>query len=279
MEKKQALLAYVPVIHAGYINLFKQHPADYLFLIDPDLPVRKGTTRKEIRALEPILTKEILLQQGYFQEAWVLSGLMDFDYKQQLEKFNLTVVNDEITRWFMESIGFSEYKTVSPFLRWDSQSVAALNPVNYDCEISESEFDREIMRLAYKEAGLSPDWWRQVGVVVIKDGKILFTSHNTHVPTEQNPYYEGDPRDFVKAGVSSEIATSMHGECDNICKAARIGTSLEGAYWYSTTFCCPLCSKMVALSGAKELFFSTGHASIDGERILKEYGVKITRVI
>jgi dCMP deaminase len=150
-----------------------------------------------------------------------------------------------------------------------------LNPVNYDCQISESEHDRDIIQLALTETEYSPDWWRQVGAILVKDGKILYKVHNTHLPTEQNPYYEGDPRDFVKAGVSSEIATSMHCEAWIVAEAARTGTSLEGTDLSVTDFTCPLCAKLVAHSGIKRLFFRKGHASVDGESILKEKGVQI----
>ena len=47
----------------------------------------------------------------------------------------------------------------------------------------------------------SSDWWRQVGAIAARDGKILGSAWNHHHPTEYSPYIDGDPRDGFSRGV------------------------------------------------------------------------------
>jgi len=53
---------------------------------------------------------------------------------------------------------------------------------------------------------------------------------------------------------------------------------LSGADFYVTVFPCPDCTKLIAFSGVKRLFFKGGHASLDGVDILKAKGVEIIKV-
>ncbi len=112
----------------------------------------------------------------------------------------------------------------------------------------------------------------------MKNKKIILISHNRHLPSEHTPYALGDPRDFVKAGESPDIRTSLHAEHGLIVEAARQGIKLNGLSIYAIIFPCPICAKSIAYSGIKNLFFKTGWASLDGLDVLKAQNVKIILV-
>ena len=278
VKNRLALLAYIPVIHAGYVRLLQKYcvlGTELLVLVHPDWPVKRGITKQEIRALSPGDVLRFVRANVYFQDILIFDGELPHITKYKLDTYDLVVINDEITRWVVQELGLKPSAIDSSFLRWDSQNVASLNPINYDCAVSENEFDRQMMAFANNEASKSPDWWRQLGAVLVQEGKILYRVHNTHVPNEYGPYFDGDPRDFVKAGTSSEIATSAHCELQIVTWAAKRGITLLGSSIYVGCFPCPMCANLIALSGIKKCYFSTGHAVLDGESIMKEMGVEI----
>jgi dCMP deaminase len=132
---------------------------------------------------------------------------------------------------------------------------------------------------AHQAATKSSDWWRHVGAVLVKDEKIILSTFNTHVPSEQMPYVNGDPRSNFSKGVHLELSTAIHAEARLIAQAAKEGVSLDGASLYVTTFPCPPCAKLVAYAGIKKLYFDEGYGVLDGEQILKQQGVEIVQVI
>lgn len=131
---------------------------------------------------------------------------------------------------------------------------------------------------AAKIAESSSDWWRQVGALIVKNGKVILESFNKHVPSQDMPYIDGDPRDFIEAGKSTDITTVLHAEQGLVSEAANRGISLKGASLYITTFPCALCAKAIAYAGVKKCYFREGWANLDGERILKLKGVEIIQV-
>jgi dCMP deaminase len=132
-----------------------------------------------------------------------------------------------------------------------------------------------MIKILREEAEKSSDWWRQVGGLIVKDGSIISKTHNRHVPHEQTPYIDGDPRADFSKGVNLELSTAIHCEAFLIADAAHKGVSLLGAEMYVTTFPCPPCAKLIAYSGIKKLYYADGYGVLDGERILKNRGVDI----
>jgi dCMP deaminase len=160
-------------------------------------------------------------------------------------------------------------------LRWDRHNSFAGQPGAADQEISEKEFDKKMCGLAEEEAQKSSDWWRRIGAVLVKDSKIVLVNHNRHTPSEHMPYAVGDPRNAYNKGVAVELGTSIHSEAGIIAEAASKGISLEGASLYVSTFPCPPCAKLIAYSGIKNLYYTSGYGVLDGENVLKARGVKI----
>ena len=141
-----------------------------------------------------------------------------------------------------------------------------------------SDFDNQIMELAKDASQQSPDWFRQVGAVLVKNGQIIATHHNLRLPSPQAAYAEGDPRNYVPLGTSTHLHNGLHAEQYVIAEAAQKGISLENASLYVTTFPCPDCSAIIAHSGIKKLFFTSGYAMLDGQTTLKQHGVELILV-
>ncbi len=287
---KKNLILYVPVIHAGYIRLldkywnrvyedqarsvFAQDHVRGLYVIGKEF-ISEFCVRKEIRAISADEAVEFLGVK--YRHPWKVS-VLDRGTLSEARQRRIITTGDELCRLVVDKY-FSdqpvEYDTA--FLRWDRASIFSQTPVNYD-RVSSDSFDRKMMALAKGEAEKTSDWWRQVGSVVVKDGQIIYSAHNRHMPTEYQSYMVGDPRDFVKAGECSELCSAIHSEQDVIAWAAREGTSLFRTHIYVNVFPCPICAKLIAASGISRLYFAEGHASLDGEAVLKEAGVEIVLV-
>lgn len=134
------------------------------------------------------------------------------------------------------------------------------------------------MKKANSESEKSPDWWRQIGAIIIKDSKIILQGHNKHLPSERATMFQGDPRSNFDAGERIEISSALHGEAGLIALAAKKGISLEGTSIYVTVFPCPNCAKLIAASGIKKVFYSKGYSLLDAEDIFESFGVELIKV-
>lgn len=271
------LVCYIPVLHNGYYRFFGKYKGMQLNILDPeslfaDFPYLK----KEIRALDANLAKKAIEGWGIFKTIKVINLEK---LKNLTNKNNLIMPNDDISR--MLSCKYLKHVPVifeSVFLRWDRDNTVATLEVDSDLKISLEEFDKKIMKKLSIEKEKSSDWWRHVASAVVKKGKLLVYTHNKHVPSEYTPYIDGDPRNCSHKGMDIELATSLHAEAGIIVHAAKQGLSLAGSDFYSTTFPCPNCAKLIAYSGASRLFYCDGYAILDGARILKDNGVEIIKV-
>ena len=273
------LIAYVPVLHDGYLKLFQNSKADILYLIGIDVINNLGfdyIVRKDsLRAIDQNTMQKIIDSQGIFQHVFILdSELTDWLYLFVDDTFIFP--DEDISRAIADiylSNNNVEYKSV--FLRWHRDNVEERKTVQVHQSVSASEFEKAMMRFAFIEGRKSADWWRQVGGFIVKNNKIILVAHNTHAPHEQMPYVFGDPRAIFKQGIHIELSTADHAEAVLIAEAAREGISLEGADLFITDFPCPPCAKLIARSGIKRCFFQNGYAVLDGEDVLKKAGVEL----
>lgn len=269
------MVAYIPVLHEGYRRLFENHPdAKTLYLFGEDVIAEFDHLRKDIRRIEPNLIKKAIESWGCFDRV----AILDEDRIKHLQnaKTPLILSDDDISMELKDKY-FSEnpVEVDTIFLRWDKKKSIEPQQVSPDIEISEDAFDQKMMEVALKEGTKAKDWWRRIGVIAIKDGKILLKGQNFYVPSDQIAYDEGDPRGNFKSGQHLESSLAIHAEAGLVAEAAKTGTSLEGADVYCDTFPCPPCAKQLAYSGIRKLFYRKGYAVLDGESILKSQGVEI----
>ena len=261
------------MLHAGYEALFDRHAdADEVLLLGTSFADDFPVLRKEIRALAPDVAAGYLVASGRFESVRVVER----DTLTAALVGDVVVVPDEgIMHAVMEPHTSQAIVWERTFLRWDRSWSLAGKPPSYDGSISVSELDRALMLQAADEAGLSSDWWRQVGAVAVRDGEVLGTAHNAHRPTEYTPYLNGDPRNDFSRGVHMELSTAIHAEATLIGRAARSGTALAGADLYVSTFPCPGCARLVAEAGFRRCFFAGPYAVLDGDDVLRAAGVEL----
>jgi dCMP deaminase len=167
---------------------------------------------------------------------------------------------------------------VDTFLRWDKVKTSQPVTVTPDTTISDRDFEAKLLELAETVAQASSDWWRRVGAVLTKNGRVLGMAANHHLPSAYQPYYDGDPRANFHKGQSIELTTAIHAEAKVIAQAAKEGSSTANCDLYVTTFPCPVCAKLIAAAGIKNLYYRDPYAMLDGESVLRQAGVTLIAV-
>jgi len=273
-----AVVSYIPAIHKGYIDFFKKYPGA-LYILGTDFIKKAPRLDRDIRALAPEEIKTLLAGAGLFSNIVVLN---EKNVKELLTGARpLVMPDDEVNRQFAEeNLKGKKITFVPAFLRWDRKISTAEFEVPPDRTITEEAFHREIMAGAHEEAGKSPDWWRQVGAVIMRAGKPILIGHNSPLPSEHALNAFGDPRSNFDAGEAQykDIGKFIHAEAGLIARAAKNGVPLEGTSLYVTTFPCPACARSVGVAGIKEVYYSKGYSLLDAEDILRSFGIKITLV-
>lgn len=271
----RTLVAYVPVLHEGYLRFFeKYHEPKELLLFGPDIISEYPWLSKEIRQIHPERMKSAIEALGIFERVRIL----DKGVLRALAEgvFTIVVPDEDITRELVQKYLPDAEVTYDPiFLRWDKHNSIKEKPVVPEERITRDEFHRRVMGEALVEAEKSSDIWRHVGAAIVKDGNVVLLGHNAHQPSAHEPYIHGDPRNNFHKGDHIEISTGFHGEASVIAEAAKRGISLEGADMYTTVFPCPPCAKLIAHSGVKNLYCGGGYGVLDGEDILKGKEVKV----
>lgn len=269
------IILYIPALHKGYIDFITKHNPQRVYLIDLELIREIPRLERDIRAIDSdTMTKA--LKEIINADVFVLNK----DNISEIHSLMEIIMPDEdVSREFyknyLNSFNVSFYVN---FLRWDKHSSLKENSIVPNRIISRDEFDKEIMSKALIEGQKSPDWWRQVGAVVLKDKKILFKGFNRPLPSDQVHNIFGDPRSNFDYGISYDISKFIHAEAGIIAEAAKKGISLEGTDFYITTFPCPSCAKLIAISGVSKVYYSEGYSLLDAEDILKSFNIEIVKV-
>lgn len=121
---------------------------------------------------------------------------------------------------------------------------------------------------------------RQVGCLIARNNQILCTGYNG--PPAGHPHPDelgGCERDSagIKPGERLELCWCLHAEQNAILQAARHGVSIEGATIYVTVFPCPICARMIANSGIKEVKVFGNYPGEERSReTLERCGVKVS---
>lgn len=270
----KAILAFVPVIHKGYIDFFHAQAGD-IYIFGPKLINEYVHLTRDLRVVEPSQMKVIL--ESIFPGRRISSI-----NSEDLSMWNYSEVimpDDEVCHDVAQKY-LANLKTefVSVFLRWTKIISTKEFEVSPDRKITSETFHKDMIASAFDEATKSSDWWRQIGAVAIKDKKILFKAHNHHLPTDFHMAANGDPRSNFNAGQHQEIFTSIHAEAEVIAQAAREGVPLKGATLYTTTFPCPNCARLIGTVGLKTVYYKKGYSLLDAEKILEHFDVEIILV-
>lgn len=289
LSKKILIIGEFPVFHKGYIIFFNKiqkkfkNTHFYFGFLDEKI-VRKMTKfepdirkiptseiRKVIRAYLPV--KEFfLLKRNDF------SKLMKNIAPQKI----IILKGDKSENFAKIFLANKKFKKIILYydirLKWPQKRVFEFKKEVSRLPCNEIKFHKKFIKEAFKEAENSKCWWRQVGVVLVKKGKIILRAFNEMMPSDDECYKIGCIRDEIAPGKLPEICSVAHAEATIVAKAAKERIGLEGTVMYVTHFPCPACAKLLAISGIKKLVYSRGSALFDGERVLRSRGVEIIKI-
>jgi dCMP deaminase len=277
----RVVIAYVPVLHAGYVGFFKRQVANgaqALYVLADGVLDEFPHLRKDLRRLRNGQSAAAVNALGIFERVDV-ADVPTLQALCRAGKLTVVMPDEEESRSVAAAYLAGcdvEYDPV--FLRWNKQNVEHSYEVVVDRLLAPGSVELEFVRLASGLAGRSMDWWRQVGAVCVRDGNVLLANWNKHVPDERQHLYDGDPRGLYRRGEGIESSTVLHCEARVVAEAAERGIAIGGTDLYVTTFPCPPCAKLVAYSGIRRVYFVDGYAVLDGERILRDRNVEIVRV-
>jgi dCMP deaminase len=268
------LLLYLPVIHAGYEQLLDRYPDAGVLILGRSFAADFPVLGKEIRALAPERAAAYVARPDV--RVVETDQLPDAVTAETLVVPDEDVLHEIVLRWRLDEGRQIVWEPT--FLRWDRPWSLAARPVDHDGEVAADPRARELAGLAALQAERSPDWWRQVGAVAVRDGAVVASARNAHHPTDYSPYVNGDPRNNFRRGVALEASTAIHAEARLVARAAATGLALAGCDLYVTTFPCPACARLVAEAGFRSCHFSAGYSVLDGADVLRSAGVRLVWV-
>jgi dCMP deaminase len=266
-------VAYIPVIHRGYINALQKYPGIKIGILDnPSVLELAPYIRKDIRKLDTLSAQKALAGMGY--ETIVIN----IDKLRELAQNNKIITpDDDISRTIEEAYPDISFSKVPIFLRWDRDNTHESSELQPKRTVTLNAHE-PVMQLLSAERHKSSNWWRRVAAAVIKDGEIVSFAYNHPLPNEHTSWEEGDPRIVARRGESIELSIDIHAEASIIADCAKTGKALKGTSIYVTTFPCPNCAKLIALSGVEACYYVEGYATLDGERILQDFGVETIKI-
>lgn len=273
-----AILAYIPVLHQGYLQFFAKHPeAKIIYLVEESLLHDFRPLVKDIRALHTSMMIKAIRSLEIFEEVKLVRKDDITELNSSAHTFIIPDENEmhQIVEEYLPDI-HAEFDTI--FLRWDKKRSESRAEVQPDMIISNESFDQELMEKLLHNTQHSSDWWRQVASALVIEGEAKIFALNEHVPHDMQAYSDGDPRANYQSGEQIELSTSTHSESNVIARAAKAGIKTDGASLYCTTFPCQVCAKLIAESGIKKIYYTEGYSQLDGETVLKSKGVEIIRV-
>jgi dCMP deaminase len=270
-KSNRAIIAYVPVLHAGYRRLFNEYPDAPIYVLGSDLIKRFDQLRKELRALSP--EDAVAGIHGWGRDAEVLDGAgLEELAKNQPE---VIIPDEDVTRELTEGI-FTKVSVEPIFLRWDRRKLESkTDPLDPNRTISADELDRELLQQASSIGQKSSNLYRRMGALIVKDGKIIEQAYNASHPTPHTSWIEGDPRNNAHRGMDIDLTLDAHSEAKVIAQAAKRGVPLKGSSLYVVDFPCPTCAKLIANAGISKVYYAQGYAVLDGQQALQAVGVEL----
>ncbi len=140
--------------------------------------------------------------------------------------------------------------------------------------------DKVFINIAKEIASASKCVSKQVGAVIVKDGRILSTGYNG-TPSKYmncNDYWEDV---YTKEHHEWSKTYEIHAEMNAIIWAARKGISIEDATIYVTLEPCSECSKNLIAAGIKRIVYAKSYEYNDSSiisKFLKDNNVQIEKL-
>lgn len=282
MESKVAI-AYIPVLHKGYIDYLaqvEQEGVTELYLIGDELLSAQEEfdylNRKDrVRALN----MEAVISFIQTNTKLVVKELTQTAIAKIVQEKSTIIFPKEDTSSVLKETYFKDNEVIfkNVYVRVNRENVGE-DTEPETAAVALSDFQKETFAAVVSEAEKSADWWRQVAAALVQEGKLVSIAHNEHMPDEQLPNIFGDARSLFKKGININYVTTAHAEVGVIAAAAKQGITTEGAELYVTDFPCPYCARLVAKAGIKKVYYLKGYAVLEGDTFLQGEGVELIKV-
>jgi dCMP deaminase len=282
-KRKTAVISLIPAIHTGYINFFRKHKGADLFIVGKDFFKDFPRLERDIRRGNDQDMKGMIDSLKIFKNIVVLDRknikIIFGDKKNR--NWNIVMPEDNVLREISEKYlkGY-EIKYENIFLRWAWKNATDIkHKISVFGKKTSSNFAKTVLKDLYDQSKKSSDWWRQIASALVVKNKVVKMTHNHPLPSDYVFDLYGDPRSNFDAGEHPDKYLTIHSEAAMIAWAAKAGITLDGASIYVTTFPCSNCSRLIAESGIKEIYFKEGYSVLDAEKIMKVFGIKVYRIM
>jgi dCMP deaminase len=140
--------------------------------------------------------------------------------------------------------------------------------------------DKNFINIAHELASASKCVSKQVGAVIVKDGRILSTGYNGTPSGYTNccDYWDGE---YTSEHHEWSKTYEIHAEMNAIIWAAREGISIKDATIYVTLEPCSDCSKNIIASGIKRIVYDKAYEHTNSDivtKFIKDNGVIIEQI-
>ncbi len=140
--------------------------------------------------------------------------------------------------------------------------------------------DLNFINIAHEIASASKCVSKQVGAVIVKDGRILSTGYNG-TPAGYINCSEHWHDEYTKEHHDWSKTYEIHAEMNAIIWAARKGISIEDGTIYVTLEPCSECSKNLIAAGIKRIVYDKAYEHTNSEivsKFIKDNGVTIEKL-
>jgi dCMP deaminase len=120
---------------------------------------------------------------------------------------------------------------------------------------------------------------RAVGVVLVKDKRILSTGYNGSPSGLKHCDEVGCWRERlgVPSGERAELCRGLHAEQNAIIQAAYHGVPIRGSILYSTNLPCSICVKMLINAGIEKVIYLEGYPDQLAKQLLRESNIEVIK--
>lgn len=122
-----------------------------------------------------------------------------------------------------------------------------------------------------------------VGVVIVKDKRIIATGYNGTPAGVKNCIDGGCQRcldrqnNVLQANERKDLCVCIHAEENALLQSALHGVSTKGAVLYSTIAPCLQCAKAIVNSGITAVTYAEDHSDGLGVELFKQVGIEVKK--
>lgn len=267
------IIGNFPIIHRGYLDIIEKYHLADIYILTTDFAKTLYPFELDLRKIPEHKIKNMLSVYDRNINFLNEKNIENIDFNEQV-----VVIKDDCTKNLIDKhLNNLDIIEENGFFYHSSKDVHKTNEQKFTT-YSPSSQDIDFMKKTLKMAKNSGCFWRQLGSIIVKDNQIVSHGYNKMLPNDDECYKIGCIRDNLQPGTKTEYCSAIHAEANCISQAAKKGIALDGASIYVTIFPCPMCAKLIAVSGIRKCFYNQGWSSFDGERVMKANGVEILKI-